>query len=223
MSYKGNVVNWNESKGFGFIKPEYNKKEIFAHVSDFKSRLPSNIVGEEVTFNVSKDDKGRPCATNIKTIRAKNNSSFLSIAFIPVIIFIATIGFPIYNKEYPIEVAYWVGILSCITVFYYARDKAKSQSNSWRISEDKLHLFSVLGGWPGAIFAQQIFCHKTAKKSFQRVFWVTVFVNCGVVAWSFTRDGAPYMYEAIFSIKYYIARVTYEITPIINTLINKYS
>ena len=223
MIYKGSVVNWNESKGFGFIKPEGKQKEIFAHISDFKSRFPNNIIGEEVTFDASKDDKGRLFATNIKTIKEKNNSSFLSLAFIPAIIFIAAIGFPIYKKEYPIEVAYWISILSCITVFYYARDKAKAQSNSWRISEDKLHLFSVLGGWPGAIFAQQMFRHKTAKKSFQRVFWATVLVNCIVVAWSFTRDGAPYMYDIIFKIKYYISRVTYEITPIINTLINKYS
>ena len=223
MSYKGTVVSWNEAKGFGFIKPEGNKKEIFAHINDFKSRIPKNIVGEEVTFNASKDDKGRLCAANIKTNKPKKNTSLLSIAYIPVIAFVAAIGFPIYKKEYPIEIAYWVGTLSLITIFYYARDKAKAQNNSWRISEDKLQLFSVLGGWPGAIVAQQLFRHKTAKKSFQRVFWATVVINCSVVAWSFSREGTPYMYEAIFSVKYYLSRVVYEITPIINTLLNKYS
>ena len=221
MSYKGIVVNWNDSKGFGFIKPEGNKKEIFAHISDFKSRIPRSITGEEVRFNVSKDDKGRVCAVNVRVNKSQGKSSLFSIYYIPIAVLIATIGFPIYKQEYPIEVAYWIGIISIITILYYARDKAKAQSNSWRISEDKLHLFSLLGGWPGAIIAQQVYRHKTAKKSFQRVFWATVIINCGLVAWSFTREGAPYMYEVIFSVKYYLSRFSYELTPIINDLINK--
>ncbi|MGL1930583.1 MAG: cold shock and DUF1294 domain-containing protein [Desulfotalea sp.] len=221
MRYKGTVVNWNESKGFGFIKLEDNSKEIFAHISDFKTRFPRNVIGEKVTFDTSKDEKGRFCAANIKTNKLKNYISFLSISYLPVIAFIVAIGFPIYQKDYPIEIAYWVGMLSILTVFYYARDKAKAQSDRWRISEDKLHLFSVLGGWPGAVIAQQVFRHKTAKKSFQRVFWATVLVNCCVVAWTFTTKGSPYMYKAIFSVNCYTSQVLSAVTPVITTLIDK--
>ena len=37
---------------------------------------------------------------------------------------------------------------------------------------------ALLGGWPGAIFAQRVFRHKSSKPSFQSVFWITVVLNC---------------------------------------------
>jgi uncharacterized membrane protein YsdA (DUF1294 family) len=36
---------------------------------------------------------------------------------------------------------------------------------------------SLLGGWPGAVVAQQWFRHKTAKFSFRVAFWCTVALN----------------------------------------------
>jgi uncharacterized membrane protein YsdA (DUF1294 family) len=37
-----------------------------------------------------------------------------------------------------------------------------------------LHFFELLGGWPGALLAQQCFRHKTRKVSFQLLFWMIV-------------------------------------------------
>ncbi|WP_147463771.1 DUF1294 domain-containing protein, partial [Pseudomonas amygdali] len=34
-----------------------------------------------------------------------------------------------------------------------------------------------LGGWPGALLAQQVFRHKTRKVSFQIVFWLIVLAH----------------------------------------------
>lgn len=38
-------------------------------------------------------------------------------------------------------------------------------------------MFELLGGWPGALIAQQKFRHKTRKVSFQVVFWAIVLVH----------------------------------------------
>ena len=51
-----------------------------------------------------------------------------------------------------------------------------------RTSESTLHSVDLLGGWPGALIAQQQFRHKTVKTSFQQIFWVTVLVNIAVAA-----------------------------------------
>ena len=35
----------------------------------------------------------------------------------------------------------------------------------------------LLGGWPGALLAQQLLRHKTKKTSYQGVFWLIVLVH----------------------------------------------
>ena len=56
-------------------------------------------------------------------------------------------------------------------------DKRKAGSGEWRTPENILHLFELLGGWPGAFLAQRSLRHKTAKLSYQIVFWLIVLVH----------------------------------------------
>ena len=65
----------------------------------------------------------------------------------------------------------------------YRSDKIAAQSDAQRTPEASLHLADFLGGWPGALIAQQQFRHKTVKPSFQLVFWATVVFNLAAAAW----------------------------------------
>ncbi|MCY1539162.1 hypothetical protein D9M68_747340 [compost metagenome] len=56
----------------------------------------------------------------------------------------------------------------------YWQDKANALHGRWRTPENALHLVELLGGWPGALLAQQSFRHKTRKVSYQLVFWAIV-------------------------------------------------
>ena len=58
-----------------------------------------------------------------------------------------------------------------------AADKTAARSGRWRVSERTLLNLGLIGGWPGAIIAQQVLRHKSKKTAFQRAFWVTVLVN----------------------------------------------
>ena len=62
-------------------------------------------------------------------------------------------------------------------MLFYGIDKFAAKNNMWRISEAKLHLLSLVGGWPGALIAQQLFKHKRSKSAFMNVYWITVVVN----------------------------------------------
>ncbi len=64
----------------------------------------------------------------------------------------------------------------------YAADKRAAMKGRWRIPESNLHLLALAGGWPGAMFAQQLFRHKTVKRSFRAVFWITAWLNTAVTA-----------------------------------------
>lgn len=65
-------------------------------------------------------------------------------------------------------------LLSLITYVLYALDKSAARGRRHRVPERTLHLLSLLGGWPGALLAQHMLRHKTAKPRFLFVFWLTV-------------------------------------------------
>jgi uncharacterized membrane protein YsdA (DUF1294 family) len=74
-------------------------------------------------------------------------------------------------------------VLSAVTFVVYGMDKSAAQSGRWRTPEATLHLLALVGGWPGAFFAQRAFRHKTKKQPFRTIFWCTVAANCSAVGW----------------------------------------
>ena len=84
-------------------------------------------------------------------------------------------------------------VMSLITFIAYAIDKSAAKNGRWRTKESTLHLFSIIGGWPGAYFAQKKLHHKSSKKKFQRVYWVTVFLNLGGLVWLYTETGTSFL------------------------------
>ena len=84
--------------------------------------------------------------------------------------------------------AYLVTSLSCFVA--YAIDKSAARNGNLRTPERTLLLLGLVGGWPGAVLAQQWLRHKTSKRSFQRMFWVTVVVNVAGFLWLSSRLAA---------------------------------
>src|SRR5690606_4193100 len=72
----------------------------------------------------------------------------------------------------------WVALayplVSLFSFGQYWLDKQSAQKGRWRTPENSLHIAELVGGWPGALVAQQVFRHKTRKASFQLVFWAIV-------------------------------------------------
>ncbi len=69
------------------------------------------------------------------------------------------------------------GFMSVATYAVYALDKSAARRKRRRVPERTLHLLALLGGWPGALLAQQRLRHKSGKPAFLRVFWLTVLLN----------------------------------------------
>ena len=79
---------------------------------------------------------------------------------------------------------------SVVAFLAYAFDKSAAEKEQWRTKESTLHLFGLMGGWPGALLAQKVFRHKSRKQEFQTVFWVTVVLNCVALAVYATPTGS---------------------------------
>jgi uncharacterized membrane protein YsdA (DUF1294 family) len=81
----------------------------------------------------------------------------------------------------------WANVLyagaSALCFVFYAIDKAAARAGRDRIPESMLLSLGLVGGWPGAIVAQQVFRHKTIKRAFRIRFWITVVANAGLFVW----------------------------------------
>ena len=73
----------------------------------------------------------------------------------------------------------------------YAIDKSAAARGERRTAESTLLMLGLLGGWPGAVLAQQWLRHKTVKQPFRRQFWLTVAANLVAFVWISRRLLAP--------------------------------
>jgi uncharacterized membrane protein YsdA (DUF1294 family) len=76
----------------------------------------------------------------------------------------------------PILYAYLIGI-SIIALLFYGYDKYQSTHHGFRVPEIILHAITLAGGTPGALLGQQVFRHKTSKRSFRVWFYLIVLVQ----------------------------------------------
>ncbi|MFZ9405671.1 MAG: transcription antiterminator/RNA stability regulator CspE [Burkholderiaceae bacterium] len=69
MSTQTGIVKWfNESKGFGFIKPDNGGEDLFAHFSQIDAKGFRTLAeNQRVEFEVTQGQKG-PQASRIKPI-----------------------------------------------------------------------------------------------------------------------------------------------------------
>ena len=89
----------------------------------------------------------------------------------------------------------WADLLyagaSALCFAFYAIDKSAARAGRGRISESMLLSLGFVGGWPGAIVAQQLFRHKTAKRAFRIRFWLSVVANIALFAWMTIAARSP--------------------------------
>lgn len=74
---------------------------------------------------------------------------------------------------------YWIA--SVVTFVVYALDKSAARGGRWRTRESTLQGLALIGGWPGALLAQQWLRHKSSKRRFLMLFWLVVLVNVGLL------------------------------------------
>ncbi|GGF04398.1 hypothetical protein GCM10011313_29300 [Mycetocola zhadangensis] len=98
-------------------------------------------------------------------------------------------------------VPYWAVLgylaVSILCFVSYAVDKSAAVSGRRRTPENTLLSLGLLGGWPGAIVAQQVFRHKIRKQTFMRVFGGTVVANLSVLVLLASPLGAGAMCSVI--------------------------
>jgi uncharacterized membrane protein YsdA (DUF1294 family) len=101
----------------------------------------------------------------------------LACVFLALVAGLAVVG------DLPTAAAITYFAASLTTFVLYRADKTAAVNGQRRTAEDTLLVLGLLGGWPGALVAQQVLRHKSCEGSFQMMFWATVVINCAVLAW----------------------------------------
>ena len=116
----------------------------------------------------------RPSASPVRSSRSRVPGAFAALFVLCIVA--AVLG----GRLQAIVLAVYAAA-SVVAFVVYALDKSAARHNQRRTPETTLHLISLAGGWPGALLAQKVIRHKSSKVEFQRVFWMTVAVNCVVL------------------------------------------
>lgn len=197
MRYQGRITTWKDDKGFGFITPHGGAEPVFVHISSFSNRQHRPEGNEIVTYELKPDAQGRAQANAVAFVGERPTPSAPSgRSNAPPVFagcFLVFLVVAVVTGQLPVAVLALYLVASLVAFFAYAFDKSAAIRNQWRIQESTLHLFALLGGWPGALAAQRLLRHKSTKASFQATYWVTVVLNCGVLGWLFSPSGASYL------------------------------
>ena len=182
----GVLTEWNDERGYGFITPSDGGPKVFLHVHSLLPAARRPVVGEEFFYELTTDDKGRPRA---EEAFQKGFDEWRSLPFPHSFFSCLAHGCWFLALIPPLLLAARTGSLvggliaafvqnSLLTILFYREDKYFAQYyKHQRIPEFVLHLWELLYGWPGALYAQQAFCHKRRKISYMLAFWFCVIVN----------------------------------------------
>ena len=180
----GVLAEWNDQRGFGFV--EAGGKRTFVHISAFEAAAGRPQAGEFVEFALGEGPDGRPCAVDVSRIfslpgrqgqRPARRAGMDMVAFVPVLVFGGMLAVVISVLRLPFWWATYYLVLSAFTFLLYSRDKRAAVAGTARTPERTLHVAALLGGWPGAVLAQQSLRHKNRKESFQIGFWLAALAN----------------------------------------------
>lgn len=207
MRAKGKISRWQDDKGFGFIQPMLGGPQVFLHVSALQNRQRRPEIDAVVTYTRTIDDKGRFQAQDVifageqpipKAIQRQKSKLQLQLkrqgpwqpkywqyGLAAAFLLLLTAGAVEAYVSWKIVLFYLV--TSILTFAFYCNDKFAAERRRWRTAESTLQMFALLGGWPGALIAQNLLRHKISKSAFMTQFWLMGYINViGLYCWCFT-------------------------------------
>lgn len=186
MRKTGELVQWNNKGGYGFVRDEAGR-DYYVHISKMVDGARPRL-GDQLSFAVVAGRKGRPSAAEISIVtpppaappppsriqRAPVEPSAdrllglrMAAATMMTLLIILAISWD--RAGIGLAVAYIaMGVASALL---YRFDKLYALQGRWRVSETNLHSVDLSFGIIGGLMAQELYRHKTIKPRFVATTW----------------------------------------------------
>jgi uncharacterized membrane protein YsdA (DUF1294 family)/cold shock CspA family protein len=172
----GVVVQFDNDRGYGFIRSPGLKEDVFVHIKAVAGGQEIRV-GQRVEFDTKETPKG---LSAINVVPGKQQASPASRFGWPAAGGVAALSALVMAGGVPWLVAYLIGV-NTTTFLFYGYDKAIAGSRRLRVPENVLHGLALCGGSLGALLGQKVFRHKTRKPWFQVMYWAIVALQAGLL------------------------------------------
>lgn len=177
------------------MQPNGGGPRAFVHISSFTKPSKRPAIGDVIIYEHVEDPNKGLRAINVRLLtgarRGATKKHMTSSPFGSTFVaaFCVILAVSVLLQFLPLAVLYIYLTASVLAFLVYALDKSSARRGRWRTPESHLHLLSLVGGWPGAYYAQKRLRHKSSKVAFKRVFWATVLCNVALFVWLFSDQG----------------------------------
>lgn len=174
---RGELVQWNDERGFGFIEADDGKR-YFVHISRIGRIATRPRAGDLVSFSTALGRDGRMEARSVSILGANHKPTMaqlrrgtevptrfgwrLLLAVLLVVLIV--VGVAVGNL--PLLLGGLYAGLGLASYMAYGRDKHFAEGGQWRISEVTLLGLDLCFGVVGGLLGQELFRHKTRKPGY---------------------------------------------------------
>lgn len=208
MRRSGELVQWNNKGGFGFVRDDAGH-DFYVHISKLAPDQSRPRIGDIMSFEIASGRKGRPAAVDVlvtasvpapvPTMRdvkrmPEGVSRFklglrTGAATIMTLLILWAIG----TGKAPVWLGGVYALMGAASALLYRFDKLYAMNNTWRVSETNLHAVDLFGGIIGGLSAQEVYRHKTVKPRFVAMTWTIALIHTlGLAALAFGVLGAVF-------------------------------
>lgn len=179
---RATMVEWMDTKGYGFARLPGGTDRIFVHVKDLQQSTPRPQKGDEVELEIIKGRNGRPAGKEVKLLSAGEVSSQLPMHIVTAALLFILVQLVVILGRAPIGIlGVYIG-MGGLSIYLYSRDKQAALFGWWRVSERQLLTVDFLGGIIGGLLAQHRYRHKTSKHSYQLRIFAIVAIHAALLA-----------------------------------------
>lgn len=192
MSRTGELVQWNNKGGYGFVRDDAGN-DFYVHISKLVDGGLRPRIGDRLSFDIATGRNGRPAAidvaiatpaplpqrslADIRRPSASVSHTKLGLRISAAAMMTLLIMLGIATHQVPL----WLGMvylfMGIASALLYRFDKAYALTGRWRVSETNLHVVDFSFGIIGGLVAQEVYRHKTVKPRFVAATWTIALIH----------------------------------------------